>query len=72
NLLSRGIPCATVGINNSTNAALLAVRILGTSIPALNAATEDYSKALEDEVLVKVKVLEEKGWEKYVSDVLKK
>ncbi|KAK8849605.1 phosphoribosylaminoimidazole carboxylase [Kwoniella newhampshirensis] len=63
--MPRGIPCATVGINNSTNAALLAVRILGTSIPALQEATEAYSKKLEEEVLGKVERLEEIGWEKY-------
>ncbi|OCF34297.1 phosphoribosylaminoimidazole carboxylase [Kwoniella heveanensis BCC8398] len=70
--MPRGIPCATVGINNSTNAALLAIRILGTSIPALNVATEEYSKKLEEEVLVKVGILAEEGWEKYAAERLKK
>ncbi|KAL4723479.1 hypothetical protein ACLX1H_009114 [Fusarium chlamydosporum] len=31
--MPRGVPTATVGINNSTNAALLAIRILGAFIP---------------------------------------
>jgi len=70
--MPRGIPVATVGINNSTNAALLAIRILGTSVPHFQADTEKYAKALEEEVLDKADVLEELGWDKYVADRLKK
>ncbi|WRT69604.1 phosphoribosylaminoimidazole carboxylase [Kwoniella shivajii] len=70
--MPRGIPCATVGINNSTNAALLAIRILGTSIPSLQHATDAYSKKLEEEVLGKVEKLEIDGWDKYVKETLKK
>lgn len=70
--MPRGIPTATVGINNSTNAALLAVRILGTSVPEMQADTETYAKAMEEEVLDKAEVLEEMGWDKYVADRLKK
>ena len=68
----RGIPTATVGINNSTNAALLACRIIGTSIPRLAVAMEVYAKELEDEVLAKVDTLEQLGWDRYVSEKLKK
>lgn len=60
-----------MGINNSTNAALLAIRILGTSVPALNKATGEYSKALEEEVLAKVDILEEEGWDKYIERLKK-
>ncbi len=56
---------ATVGINNSTNAALLAIRILGTSIPSLSTKMEGYANQLEDEVLGKVETLEAEGWDKY-------
>jgi phosphoribosylaminoimidazole carboxylase len=70
--MPRGIPVATVGINNSTNAALLAIRILGTSVPGFQAATEKYAKSLEEEVLEKADVLEDLGWDKYVTDRLKK
>lgn len=70
--MPRGIPVATVGINNSTNAALLAVRILGTSVPQWQRDTEAYAKALEEEVLDKAEVLEEIGWDQYVADRLKK
>lgn len=63
--MPRGIPCATVGINNSTNAALLAVRILSTYQPRLQQALDEYAHKLEDEVLAKVGKLEEIGWDAY-------
>ena len=63
--LQRGIPVATVAINNATNAGLLAVRILSAGIPRLITAMEDYMKKMENEVLGKVEKLEEVGWEKY-------
>lgn len=34
--MPKGVPVATVGLNNSTNAALLAARVLGSSISDLN------------------------------------
>ncbi|KAF8056596.1 phosphoribosylaminoimidazole carboxylase [Lyophyllum atratum] len=64
--MPRGIPVATVAINNSTNAGLLAVRILAAGSPRLIAAMDDYLSGLEKEVMGKVKTLEEVGWEKYV------
>ncbi|EIW71595.1 hypothetical protein TREMEDRAFT_42952 [Tremella mesenterica DSM 1558] len=69
--MPRGIPVATVGINNSTNAAILAVRILSGSIPTLIQAMENYAQDLEKEVMGKVKLLDEQGWDKY-SEKLKK
>ncbi|KAG8798805.1 phosphoribosylaminoimidazole carboxylase ade2, partial [Serendipita sp. 399] len=64
--MPRGIPVATVAINNATNAALLATRIIGTSIPIDLTRVEEYSRGLEDEVLQKVERLAEAGWEAYV------
>lgn len=64
--MPRGIPVATVAINNSTNAGLLAARIIGTSIPPLLERVSAYSKRLENEVMGKVSKLEEVGWEAYV------
>jgi phosphoribosylaminoimidazole carboxylase len=61
----RGIPVATVAINNGTNAGLLAVRILGAGNPSLVREMENYLKGLEEEVLGKVEKLEEVGWERY-------
>ena len=56
---------ATVAINNSTNAGLLAVRILSAGMPKLLTAMDEYLKGLEQEVLRKVEKLEDVGWEKY-------
>ena len=61
----RGIPVATVAINNSTNAGLLAVRILCVGIPRLVDAMDSYMKRMEEGVLGKVEKLKEVGWENY-------
>ncbi|KAF7790758.1 hypothetical protein EIP86_001715 [Pleurotus ostreatoroseus] len=63
--MPRGIPVATVAINNGTNAGLLAVRMLAVAMPSLVTAMEEYLASLESEVMKKVEVLEEVGWEKY-------
>jgi len=46
-----GIPVATVAINNSTNAGLLAVQILALKDEALARALVAYRAGLEDKVL---------------------
>jgi 5-(carboxyamino)imidazole ribonucleotide mutase len=43
-----GVPVATVAIDNAKNAALLAVRILGTSDESLRAALRDYAGEIAD------------------------
>ncbi|KDQ62329.1 hypothetical protein JAAARDRAFT_30227 [Jaapia argillacea MUCL 33604] len=63
--MPRGIPVATVAINNSTNAALLAIRILAAGMPHLVDAMEAYLNSLEHEVMNKVDKLGDLGWEKY-------
>ncbi|KAF9530943.1 phosphoribosylaminoimidazole carboxylase [Crepidotus variabilis] len=63
--MPRGIPVATVAINNGMNAGLLAVRILSAGMPRLIEAMEAYMKKMEGEVMGKVEKLEEVGWEKY-------
>ncbi|KAI8867671.1 Phosphoribosylaminoimidazole carboxylase [Ramicandelaber brevisporus] len=65
--MPRGVPVATVAINNSDNAALLAVRILGSSIPTYLDKMAAYQKKMEDEVLKKAAKLESVGWENYSS-----
>lgn len=64
--MPRGCPVATVGINNSTNAAMLAVRILGTSDEGYRQAMADYMHAMEQEVHGKAAKLGEIGWEAYL------
>ncbi|KAJ7618519.1 phosphoribosylaminoimidazole carboxylase [Roridomyces roridus] len=63
--MPRGIPVATVAINNGTNAGLLAVRILAAGTLRLVDAMDEYLKDLEGEVLGKVEKLKEVGWEAY-------
>jgi len=45
-----GIPVATVGIGNGTNAGLLAVRLLSIKYPELEKKLQDYTKKLEEMV----------------------
>ncbi|PWN41052.1 putative phosphoribosyl-5-aminoimidazole carboxylase [Ceraceosorus guamensis] len=61
--MPRGIPVASVAINNSTNAALLAIRILGAADPHYLEAMQSYMDAMEQEVLGKVQRLQEQGWD---------
>ncbi|KAJ3216149.1 phosphoribosylaminoimidazole carboxylase ade2 [Dinochytrium kinnereticum] len=63
--MPRGVPVATVAINNSTNGALLAIRILGASTPQYLDKIVAYRKRSESEVLQKVSKLKEVGWEVY-------
>ncbi|KAI7852737.1 phosphoribosylaminoimidazole carboxylase [Circinella umbellata] len=63
--MPRGVPVATVAINNSTNAALLAIRMLGAFIPDILEKMDDYMKKMENEVLGKVERLGSVGWEEY-------
>jgi phosphoribosylaminoimidazole carboxylase len=63
--MPRGVPVATVAIGNSTNAALLAARILGSFVGSVGDAMEAYQRKIEGEVLDKVSTLERVGWEQY-------
>jgi phosphoribosylaminoimidazole carboxylase len=63
--MPRGVPVATVGIDNSVNAALLAARILGTSDDRIHTLMEDYAQGMKEEVLKKAERLEEVGWKEY-------
>jgi phosphoribosylaminoimidazole carboxylase len=64
--MPRGCPVATVGINNSTNAALLAVKILGSSDSTYREAMANYMKNMGIEVEAKAAKLQAIGWEKYL------
>ncbi|GAB2221320.1 hypothetical protein Droror1_Dr00012495 [Drosera rotundifolia] len=65
--MPRGVPVATVAINNATNAGLLAVRILGNIYPELQARMTQYMDDVRDDVLDKGEKLEKEGWEKYLN-----
>ncbi|CDZ98100.1 phosphoribosylaminoimidazole carboxylase [Phaffia rhodozyma] len=70
--MPRGIPVATVAINNSTNAGLLAVRIISASVPHLIQDMQDYMDELEAEVMAKAEKLEAVGFESYLEGMGKK
>ncbi|KAH6673929.1 hypothetical protein F5X68DRAFT_270580 [Plectosphaerella plurivora] len=64
--MPRGCPVATVGINNSTNAGLLAVRILGTGDAKYRDAMATYMDGMRVEVEAKAVKLGEIGWQAYL------
>lgn len=61
--MPRGVPVATVGVNNSTNAALLAARILGVKYKGVEDKYRRYVENAKDEVMERERVLSEEGWE---------
>ncbi|KAL1835411.1 hypothetical protein VTJ49DRAFT_6778 [Mycothermus thermophilus] len=65
--MPRGVPTATVGINNSTNAALLAVRILGAFVPEYQEKMRRYQLDMEEQVLAKGDKLREIGDVEYLA-----
>ena len=64
--MPRGVPVAVVAIGNSTNAALLAVRILGSHVRTWGDALESYAARQEAEVLVKAASMERDGWQTFL------
>ncbi|KAJ2311008.1 phosphoribosylaminoimidazole carboxylase ade2 [Coemansia sp. RSA 2702] len=63
--MPRGVPVATVAINNADNAALLAVRIIGASCPTYLEAMEEYMDDMRTGVEKKIERLSVTGWKDY-------
>jgi phosphoribosylaminoimidazole carboxylase len=63
--MPRGVPVATVAINNAVNAALLAIRILGASSPYYRKKLQEYTESQANQVKEKVQKLHTVGWDKY-------
>ena len=63
--MPRGVPVLTVGIGNSTNAALGALRILGTGDEKIRMWVQEHLDRMEKENLDKDKRLVEQGWKEY-------
>ncbi|KAJ1668430.1 phosphoribosylaminoimidazole carboxylase ade2 [Coemansia sp. RSA 1813] len=63
--MPRGVPVATVAINNSDNAALLAVRIIGSSCPTYLSAMQQYMDDMRTGVENKINRLGSVGWKDY-------
>jgi phosphoribosylaminoimidazole carboxylase len=65
-----GVPVATVGINNSINAALLAARIIGAFDPDVQRKVEEYAEdARKENMDMKNVKMQDLGWEKYFNQM---
>ena len=64
--MPKGVPVATVAIDNSTNAALLAIRMLGSFRPDLLQKMIDYQENMRIEVDNKTSYLQKVGYEQYL------
>jgi len=65
--MPKGVPVATVGIQNATNAGLLAIRILGSTDSNLQEKICQYQIDMKETVLKKTEKLETGGWKAYLS-----
>jgi 5-(carboxyamino)imidazole ribonucleotide mutase len=63
-----GVPVATVAINGSKNAAILAIQILAISSQVLYKKLENYKKGTKTTVLSSAKKLESSGFKRYLKD----
>ncbi len=60
--MPKGIPVATVAIDNSYNAALLAIRMLGINDVKISIKHEEFLKNQEKKVLDKIDTINTNGW----------
>ncbi len=65
-----GVPVATVAINNSKNAGLLAIQILAVCDENIQSQLLEYKKKLSENVLIKSKKLQKIGYKKYLQSSL--
>jgi phosphoribosylaminoimidazole carboxylase PurE protein len=63
--MPRGVPVATVAINNARNAGLLAVRMLALSSPELMSRLREFMSEQEANVLEKAQIMEREGWRSF-------
>ena len=61
--MPNGIPVATVALNASKNAGILAATIIGAFDEIISKKIQDYKKLLETEVSEKIKKMKKDGWE---------
>ncbi|MFP4302175.1 MAG: 5-(carboxyamino)imidazole ribonucleotide mutase [Spirochaetaceae bacterium] len=66
--MPRGVPVATVAINNARNAALLAARILSVKEPDLAVRLQKQTAQEEEKVLEKANLIEENGWRSFLEE----
>ena len=70
--MPKGVPVATVGVNNSTNAALLAARLCGSLDASTRKRVKEYMRDSDAEVREKNRRLEEMGADAYEEKYLVK
>ncbi len=63
-----GIPVATVAINGAKNAGILAAQIIGAGDEAVRAKVAAYKEKMAKDIVAKDTELQEKGFQKYLSD----
>ncbi|HAL95025.1 MAG: 5-(carboxyamino)imidazole ribonucleotide mutase [Chitinophagaceae bacterium] len=61
--MPNGVPVATVALNASKNAGILAASILGTTNEEISKKIAAYKDSMESEVMQKVEKLKKEGWE---------
>ena len=61
--MPNGVPVATVALNASKNAGILAAEIIGSFDETVSKKISDYKKSLNNEVIEKVEKLKKEGWE---------
>ncbi|NCB13943.1 MAG: 5-(carboxyamino)imidazole ribonucleotide mutase, partial [Erysipelotrichia bacterium] len=61
-----GVPVATVAINNSKNAGILAAQIIGIKHKEIKHKIKDYKKQMQEEVEKKAEKLEELEYQDYL------
>jgi 5-(carboxyamino)imidazole ribonucleotide mutase len=61
--MPNGVPVATVALNASKNAGILAAEIIGSYDDAVSQKIASYKSTMNDEVLAKVEKLKSEGWE---------
>ena len=61
--MPNGVPVATVALNASKNAGILAAEILGTADEANYKKISEYKNSLNTEVIEKVEKMKKAGWE---------
>jgi 5-(carboxyamino)imidazole ribonucleotide mutase len=58
-----GVPVATMALNGAKNAGIMAAQIIGAFDPEVSKRLAVYKQKLSDEVLRKVGIVREEGWE---------
>ena len=59
--MPNGVPVATVALNASKNAGLLAAQILGTADQSIASKLEQYKKEMKEEVTEKIQKMKSSG-----------